>query len=530
MAKKIIKARMQQRQDTLAGWAGENPVLLKGELGLVSDDPNAYKVGDGVTAWNDLPMRGWDGNIAQTTGDSTTAVMSQKAVTEGLDGLDQRVTNVSIQANRLELMKVTVVPGKGLSTNDYSNAEKQKLAGLQNYDDTELRAQVAQKADRSELTELSSEIEYLQPFKIPFAKIGYTDITLKYPLQEGMTIVDAVGATEKISARRSDNSVFQIKTLPYVVEDTIIALQSESTNGYFLIDTLAKTKLDKVESDLVNLRGIDEYLSQNAIIEGKADNPNEGDLAVENGTLHQYSRSSKEYDAKYKAVIGTSANDKEFVFQPNYRYDGLNKLDGQSNALGIVEYIPVRFEQAVFGEADADGNRWAEEFQISFYFNESGRVGNVNQLIAFFDADKNHIIGSWYFGNAMRADDKKYLCTESVISADEAIAEADDATRIYKNTMNLAKTTDGSSKWGIDANGNLIGTLANVRYIGYGMTYSTARGHSIMLNNEYRQVEGWENTRKTINGLVASEINFGKVRMWLTQDAEGNVLNISTEL
>ena len=158
MAKKIIKARMQQRQDTLAGWAGENPVLLPGELGLVSDDPNAYKVGDGVTAWNDLPMRGWDGNIAQTTGDSTTAVMSQKAVTEELDNLSQRATNLSIQANRLELMKVTVVPGRGLSTNDYSDAEKQKLAGLQNYDDTELRAQVTQKADRSELTELSAEI------------------------------------------------------------------------------------------------------------------------------------------------------------------------------------------------------------------------------------------------------------------------------------------------------------------------------------------------------------------------------------
>lgn len=158
MAKKIIKARMQQRQDTLAGWAGENPVLLPGELGLVSDDPNAYKVGDGVTAWNDLPMRGWDGNIAQTTGDSTTAIMSQKAVTEGLDGLGQRVTNLSIQANRLELMKVTVVPGRGLSTNDYSDAEKQKLAGLQNYDDTELRVQVTQKADRSEVTELSEEV------------------------------------------------------------------------------------------------------------------------------------------------------------------------------------------------------------------------------------------------------------------------------------------------------------------------------------------------------------------------------------
>ena len=528
MAKKIIKARLKQRTDTQANWTANNPVLLEGELGLVTDDKNLYKVGDGVTAWNDLPFRGFDGTLAHETGDSETAAMSQKGVTQALDKLKERM--------------VEKVPGKGLSTEDYTPEDKRKLAGLQNFNDTEIKQQIGlvekkansaleQVADvESELTELSSEIEYLQPFQIPFAKVGYTDITLKYPLQEGMTIIDAVGATEKIYARRSDNSVFQIKTLPYVVEDTIIALQSESTNGYFLIDTLAKTKLDKVESDLANLRGIDEYLSQNAIIEGKADNPNEGDLAVENGTLHQYSRSSKEYDAKYKAVIGTSANDKEFVFQPNYRYDGLNKLDGQSNALGIVEYIPVRFEQAVFGEADADGNRWAEEFKISFYFNESGRVGNVNQLIAFFDEGKNHIIGSWYFGNAQGADDKKYLCTQSVISADEAIAEADDATRIYKNTMNLAKTTDGSSKWGIDANGNLIGTLANVRYIGYGMTYSTARGHSIMLNNEYSQAEGWENTRKTINSLVASENNFGKVRMWLSQDAEGNVLNISTEL
>ena len=86
MATKIIKAQMKQRRDTLANWAAVNPVLLDGELGIVSDDPNLYKIGDGTTPWDELPFRGFDGTIAHTTGDSRNAVMSQAAVTEALKG------------------------------------------------------------------------------------------------------------------------------------------------------------------------------------------------------------------------------------------------------------------------------------------------------------------------------------------------------------------------------------------------------------------------------------------------------------
>lgn len=35
--------------------------------------------------------------------------------------------------------KVDKISGKGLSTNDYTTTEKNKLAGLSNYDDTEVR-------------------------------------------------------------------------------------------------------------------------------------------------------------------------------------------------------------------------------------------------------------------------------------------------------------------------------------------------------------------------------------------------------
>lgn len=40
--------------------------------------------------------------------------------------------------------KVDKVAGKGLSTNDYTNAEKSKLAGLKNYDDTKLKDEIAE--------------------------------------------------------------------------------------------------------------------------------------------------------------------------------------------------------------------------------------------------------------------------------------------------------------------------------------------------------------------------------------------------
>jgi hypothetical protein len=91
MAKKIISARMQQRKDTRAAWEAANPVLLDGELGLVSDDPGLYKMGDGVTPWNGLPYRGFDGSIVQETGSSTKSVMSQAAVTRELEELRQQI-------------------------------------------------------------------------------------------------------------------------------------------------------------------------------------------------------------------------------------------------------------------------------------------------------------------------------------------------------------------------------------------------------------------------------------------------------
>lgn len=47
--------RVIQRNDTAARWQSINPILATGEIGIEIDGAKGYKIGDGKTAWNDLP-------------------------------------------------------------------------------------------------------------------------------------------------------------------------------------------------------------------------------------------------------------------------------------------------------------------------------------------------------------------------------------------------------------------------------------------------------------------------------------------
>lgn len=50
----MANPKIQLRHDTAANWASVNPILLEGEVGLETDTLK-QKVGDGTTAWSDLP-------------------------------------------------------------------------------------------------------------------------------------------------------------------------------------------------------------------------------------------------------------------------------------------------------------------------------------------------------------------------------------------------------------------------------------------------------------------------------------------
>lgn len=99
---------IQQRRDTAARWAQYNPILLEGEVGYVTDNPNQYKIGNGVSRWNDLPLRGYTGTIAQDTGNDENAVMSQKVVTEKLSELGSKSEMFYTQENVSSYLKITI--------------------------------------------------------------------------------------------------------------------------------------------------------------------------------------------------------------------------------------------------------------------------------------------------------------------------------------------------------------------------------------------------------------------------------------
>ena len=58
------------------------------------------------------------------------------------DKIKEVVDNNADELSETQTNKVDKVDGKGLSTEDYTTAEKQKLAGLNNYDDTEIKEDI----------------------------------------------------------------------------------------------------------------------------------------------------------------------------------------------------------------------------------------------------------------------------------------------------------------------------------------------------------------------------------------------------
>ena len=95
MAQKTYSARVKWKRDTSANWTSNDPILLDGEIVIVdtSSGETRFKIGDGTKKYSQLPFE------------------------------DEAVRSLISD-------KVDKVSGKELSSNDYTDAEKEKLAGI----------------------------------------------------------------------------------------------------------------------------------------------------------------------------------------------------------------------------------------------------------------------------------------------------------------------------------------------------------------------------------------------------------------
>ena len=101
MAIKTIKAILRVRRGSFNQWQESNPILKEGQMGLVSSGQNKgkFKIGDGITAWNDL-----DYNLA----DGIAATIEIKNVTTVPFGNNANVMNKGTP-NKAELE--FIIPG-----------------------------------------------------------------------------------------------------------------------------------------------------------------------------------------------------------------------------------------------------------------------------------------------------------------------------------------------------------------------------------------------------------------------------------
>ena len=128
--------RIRIRRDTSANWEQYNPVLSLGEQGYETDT-RQLKIGDGTTAWNSLPYyRGFYTAEMQAkldgieTGAEKNIIKSasiKKGSSSAVPISPDANGNINIDVSD----KVDKVSGKGLSTNDYTTAEKNKLEGIE---------------------------------------------------------------------------------------------------------------------------------------------------------------------------------------------------------------------------------------------------------------------------------------------------------------------------------------------------------------------------------------------------------------
>ena len=144
--------------------------------------------------------------------------------------------------------KVDKVEGKGLSTNDYTTAEKNKLAGLQNYDDAEVQ---------DKLTELSSEVEEINekignlPQGASMTPITYAELVElrdngKLVAGAFYRITDYITTTAQENTH-SANHPFDVIVLALsentLAEEAYAFQSARDTDGYFANSNLSAWKL-----------------------------------------------------------------------------------------------------------------------------------------------------------------------------------------------------------------------------------------------------------------------------------------------
>lgn len=100
------------------------------------------------------------------------------------------------------------IQGKGLSTNDFTDRDREKLESLENYDDTAIKADLAKKADKTEIPTKLSQLE-------PDIEIGGGDSTTSSGKYQSNIEDGSIAMTEDYGDFKVGTTVGQLRGMTY---------------------------------------------------------------------------------------------------------------------------------------------------------------------------------------------------------------------------------------------------------------------------------------------------------------------------
>lgn len=138
---------IQQRRDTKEAWSKVNPTLANAELGFILDTDESgrqksslYKIGDGKTPWNELPLFGFGGTFysaadAWKGSDLDTTLASQQAI---LNKIAEKITASETSTNTtIEEVRTALENLFNVSLTDLDKKYDTIINGTEEYVDEE---------------------------------------------------------------------------------------------------------------------------------------------------------------------------------------------------------------------------------------------------------------------------------------------------------------------------------------------------------------------------------------------------------
>ena len=423
MADKILNTRLRLKYDTLANWQNANPVLLQGEIGIVSvpqgqDETTLqekqpailFKVGDGVKVFEELP---WASGLAadvyswakKAHGEASDIIYKPEVTDENGGTTDAIYVNTaisSLEASVKALEAIFKEEGEGGTVSGISDIIKNYIDTNLNKTDTAVDGKYVSAVSQSKgvITVTRADLP-----KYTLAE-GTADGTVKFngtdvnvhglgsAAYKSADDFDSKGAAAGVLGSDQDTkegkTVYGAFAAIKDVKDNVIGTkpaEATSTTVYGYIDeAIAKATDDNstlAQQVKANTEAIGKAAAEGKEATGliKATTDNAAAIAILNGTVEEDGSIAKAIADAKTDIRGTVADD----------YNTLEKIEGKikGNAISV--------------EIDADGTDTA----IKTYTFYAGEKTEVNKLVTI-DIPKDLVVTSGTVGTATE-NDKPYV-------------------------------------------------------------------------------------------------------------------------